>query len=516
MAGIEELGGTPAVPGTVYLVGSGPGAPGLVTARAAKLLATATFVAYDRLASAEARALCPPECEQVFVGKRPDYHALKQEGINDLIVQKAQEGHAVVRFKGGDPFVFGRGSEEALACLEAGVPFEVVPGISSSVAAPAFAGIPVTHRGLAHGFAVITGHEDPDGQDDPVNWPNLATFPGTLCVLMGVAHLEQIANGLMRGGKSADTPVALVRWGTLSRQAVLRSTLGEVAHEVARTGFRPPAVTVIGPVAALADQLTWFTDRPLHGRRVLVPRTRQDSSVVSMKLRALGADVVIAPTIQILPALNPEPMRRALHSLSTYGAIALTSRNAVRALFNGLADEGFDGRALAGLRLVVVGPGTAEELATHSIMADLIAPRATAEALARAISNDPDFPRDKPVLAPLADIAGPTLAEGLRENGFEVHDVEAYRTVPAYELPPGVAEDLAKGRIDAVACSSSSTIRNLVALSPDGIAASVKLVAIGPSTAATIEDLGYQPAAIAHRHDVDGLVAALIETLTSA
>lgn len=514
MNALDELGGTPAAPGTVYLVGSGPGAPGLVTARAAKLLSTATFVAYDRLASAEARALCRPECEQVFVGKRPDYHALKQDGINDLLVEKAKEGHAVVRFKGGDPFVFGRGSEEALRCLEAGVPFEVVPGISSSVAAPAFAGIPVTHRGLAHGFAVITGHEDPDGQDDPVNWPNLATFPGTLCVLMGVAHLEQIARGLMKGGKPADTPVALVRWGTLSRQAVLRSTLGEVADEVERQGFRPPAVTVIGPVAALADQLTWFTDRPLHGRRVLVPRTRQDSSVLATKLRALGADVVIAPTIEIMPASDPEPMRNALNNLKDYAAIALTSRNAVRALFNGLADEGFDSRALAGLKLVVVGPGTAEELASNGVMADLIAPRATAEALARAISSQPDFPRDKPILAPLADIAGPTLAAGLRENEFEVNDVEAYRTVPAESLPPGVAEDLAKGRIDAVACSSSSTIRNLVGLCPAGIHESVKLVAIGPSTEATIMELGFTPDAVAHRHDVDGLVAALIETLT--
>lgn len=516
MSAFDELGGTPAAPGTVYLVGSGPGAPGLVTARAAKLLSTATFVAYDRLASAEARALCRPECEQVFVGKRPDYHALKQDGINELIVQKAKEGHAVVRFKGGDPFVFGRGSEEAQACIANNVAFEVVPGISSSVAAPAFAGIPVTHRGLAHGFAVITGHEDPDGQDAPVNWPNLASFPGTLCVLMGVANLREIAAGLMAGGKPADTPVALVRWGTLSRQAILRSTLEAVADDVERTGFRPPAVTVIGSVAALADDLHWFTDRPLHGRRVLVPRTRQDSSVVSMKLRSLGADVVIAPTIEILPASDPAPMRDALTRLGDFSAVALTSRNAVRALFNGLADVGLDARALAGLQLVVVGPGTAEELATNGIMADMIAPRATAEALVMAMKSAPDYLRARPILAPLADIAGPTLAAGLRENGYQVHDVEAYRTVPAKDLPPGVAEDLAKGRIDAVACSSSSTIRNLVGLCPDGIHERVKLVAIGPSTEATIRELGFTPAAVAHRHDVDGLVAALIETLASA
>ncbi|MDQ3538463.1 MAG: uroporphyrinogen-III C-methyltransferase, partial [Actinomycetota bacterium] len=328
------FGGPPAQPGTVHLVGGGPGDPGLMGLRAARLLASATFVAYDRLSPPEALALCPADAEQVYVGKLPDRHAMAQDEINELLVARAKAGDAVVRFKGGDPFVLGRGSEEAFACVAAGVAFEVVPGVTAGVAAPAYAGIPVTHRGVAPAFAVVTGHEDPTKPEAKVDYAALANFPGTLLLYMGVGRLRAIASALISAGRDAATSVALVRWGTTPRQETISGTLGDIADSVESAGFTNPAIIVVGDVVGLRDELTWFERRPLHGVSVLVPRTRHQAGELSERLRALGAEPVEAPTIAIEPSRTPQQLVSALTDVGNgaYDWVALTSANGVAAV----------------------------------------------------------------------------------------------------------------------------------------------------------------------------------------
>jgi uroporphyrinogen III methyltransferase / synthase len=510
--GEAPFGGPPAAPGTVYLVGGGPGDPGLLSLRAARLLATASVVAYDRLAPAAALALCPAGCELVDVGKQPDRHKLSQEEINALLVDRAKAGEAVVRLKGGDPFVLGRGSEEAAACTDAAVPYEVVPGVTAGVAATAYAGIPVTHRGLAPAFAVVTGHEDPTKPGTQVDYAALAAFEGTLVLYMGVGRLASIAGQLAAAGKPAATPVAVIEWGTTPRQRTVTGTLADIAAQVEAAGLANPSVIVVGDTVGLRSGLRWFDTRPLHGRSVLVPRTRQQASELAERLRALGAEPVEAPTIAIEPAREPDRLRRALAD-AEFGWFALTSANAVEAVWEQVTALGADARLFAGTRLAVVGAGTAAALARHGLTADLVADPSTARALADTLAE-----REPPqrILVPRADIAAPTLAEVLTWSGWEVADVEAYRTVPAERLPDGVAERLLAGDIDVVAFSSSSTARNLVALLGGPPHPDVRLASIGPSTSKTCAELGLRIDAEADPHDLDGLVAAVVEVVSVA
>lgn len=526
MTGVDPLrqaaaelpfGGEPARAGTVALVGAGPGDPSLLTVRAARLLSTATFVAHDRLAPAQALALCRDDCERLDVGKQPDRHPLSQEEINERLVAAARDGHAVVRCKGGDPFVLARGSEEAAACAAAGVPVEVVPGITSGVAAPAYAGIPATHRGLAPGFAIATGHEDPGKPDAQVDYAALAAFPGTLLLYMGVGRVRAIAEALISGGRRPDEPTALVRWGTTPRQQVLEATLSTAADRVEESGFAAPAVIVVGDVAGLRSQLRWFDTRELHGRSVVVPRTRQQASELSERLRALGCEPVEAPTIAVAPTREPERLAAAARGLRgrAYDWAALTSANGVAALLDAVETCGGDARWLGGVRVAAVGPGTAGELARRGVRADLVPKRHTTRGLAAALL-EADAPIDRPprALLPRADIAGPALADELAAAGWEVDEVEAYRTVPAEALPPGVAERLRDGEVDAVAFPSSSTVRNLVALLDGPPAAGVAVVSIGPVTSEACADLGLRVDAEADPHDLDGLVAAVRRVLS--
>ncbi|HWH32897.1 MAG TPA: uroporphyrinogen-III C-methyltransferase [Egibacteraceae bacterium] len=505
------FGGPAARHGTVYLVGGGPGDPGLVSLRAARLLSTATFVAYDRLAPSAVRALCPPGAEQVYVGKLPDRHALSQDEINALLVERAKAGDAVVRFKGGDPFVLGRGSEEAAHCRVHGVPFEVVPGVTSAIAAPAYAGIPVTHRAVAPGFAVVTGHEDPTKGETQVDYEALARFPGTLVLLMGVGRIGEIAAALVSAGKPASTPVALVQWGTTARQRSLRATLADVAQRVAETGFTSPAVTVVGDVAALPEDLAWFEDRPLHGVSVLVPRTRHQAGELSERLRALGAEPIEAPTIAIEPGREPERLGECLARMADGGFdwVALTSANGVDAVFARLDALGLDARAFARVRIAAVGPGTAEALAARGLRADLVPERFTTQGLAEALTADAAPQR---ALLPRADIATPVLTRALEEAGWDVTEVEAYRTVRAEALPDGVAEAVLDGEIDVLAFASSSTVRNTLELLGGPPPESVRIASIGPVTSATCRELGLRVDAEGPTHDLDGLVEAVLRT----
>ena len=527
MGGVGELWGSPAQPGTVALVGSGPGDPGLLSLRAARLVSTATVVAYDRLAPDSVRALCAADCEQVYVGKLPDRHALSQDEINALLVDRAAQGHAVVRLKGGDPFVLGRGSEEAQHCASHGVRFEVVPGITSAIAGPAYAGIPVTHRGVAPGFAVVTGHEDPTKTDTQVDYAALATFPGTVVLLMGVGRIGRIADALMAAGKPPDTPAALVRWGTTSCQATLVGTLATIAEIVAESGFRSPAVTVIGEVVRLRNDIAWFeaphmewvrARRPLHGRSVLVPRTRHQAGRLSARLRELGAEPIEAATIALAPGRHPEELDEQLARMrdGAFSWVGLTSANAIDAIWERLEALGGDARWFARIRIAAIGSGTAQALADRGLRADLLPKRFTTAGLSDALLARGVAAADHPtILLPRADIATPQLSATLTRGGWRVTEVEAYRTVRAEAFDPQVHDALLAGRIDAVALASSSTARNLVELLGGPPHPDVKIVSIGPVTSATCAELGLSVAKEAQPHDLDGLVAAVVEATSS-
>ena len=502
--------GPPARPGWVYLVGGGPGDPGLVGLRAAGLLATATVVAHDRLSPAAALTLCRDACELIDVGKQPDRHPLSQEEINSLLVQRAQAGDAVVRFKGGDPFVLGRGSEEAQACLAAGVPFEVVPAVTAGIAASAYAGIPVTHRGTAPAFAVVTGHEDPTKPDTQVDYAALAAFPGTLLLYMGVGRLAEISAALVAAGRSASTPVALVQWGTTPRQRTVTGTLADIARRREEVGLTNPAIIVVGDVVGLHDELSWFEQRPLHGVSVLVPRTRQQAGELSEHLRGLGAEPVEAPTIAIEPPTDPGAMSRAAAALrdGAYDWVLLTSVNAVQSLWDAVTAAGADARCFAGVRLGAVGAGTAAALQACGLRADVVPERQTGRDLASAVLAAAAAPAR--ALLPRADIATAVLTGALREAGWEAEEVEAYRTVAVPALDAQVERRLRDGEISVVALASSSTARSLHALLGGSWPAGLRVASIGPVTSDTCRELGIRVDAEADPHDVAGLAEAVL------
>ena len=479
---------------TVYLVGAGPGDPGLLTRRAAELLARAEVVVHDRLSEISLLDLAPADAERIDVGKSPGA-PVAQEDINALLVERGRQGREVVRLKGGDPFVFGRGGEEAMALAEAGVPFEVVPGITAAVAVPAYAGIPVTHRGLSTSFTVVTGHSR-HAVDNDVDWDALARAADTIVVLMGVAHRGEIAAKLQAGGLPGDTPVAAVQWGTRPGQRTVRATLQQLPDVT----LEPPVTIVIGKVAGV--DLRWFEGRPLFGRRVVVTRARAQASALVEKLTALGAEAVELPTIEIgAPADGGEGLRTAAARLSTYDWVVFTSVNAVDRLFGCLRDA----RAFGTARVAAVGPGTAAALASRGIVADLTPPTAVAEALVEAFPDGPGA-----ALLPQAAGARPVLAGGLRTKGWSLDVVEAYRTVAARPSDEALA---AAAKADAVAFTSSSTVTSFLALA--GADALPPVVAcIGPVTAATAAEHGVPVTVVAAEHTVDGLVDALVGALS--
>ena len=496
--------------GFVSLIGAGPGDPGLLTLRGAEALAAADVVVYDYLANPALLDHTKPDAEQIYVGKKAGCHTLSQDEISTLLVERALSGQRVARLKGGDPFVFGRGGEEALALAKAGVPFEVIPGVTSAVAAPAYAGIPVTHRGLSSSFAVVTGHEDPSKKTSSIDWSRLATGVDTLVFLMGVGNLARIVGQLLAHGRPPETPAATVRWGTMPIQETVSGTLADIADRVRSEGLKPPAVTVVGQVAALRETLTWFEDQPLFGQRILVTRTREQASILSTRLRALGAEAVELPTIQIVPPDDWEPLDRSVASLSDYDWIVFTSVNGVRFFWERLTRAGLDARALHGVRLAAIGPATAGELKARGLCPDHVPPTYVAEAILEGLGDV----RGKRILLPRADIARLALAEHLRRGDAQVTEVTAYRTVQP-EMDTRELGDVLSG-VTAATFTSSSTVRNLAAIgkqadldlrqSLDG-----KIIAcIGPITAGTAQQLGLPVHVIARQYTIDGLVEALV------
>lgn len=502
--------------GFVSLIGAGPGDPGLLTLRGAEALASADVVVYDNLANPALLVHAPGRAEWIYVGKRAGCHTLSQDEINALLVERGLAGQRVARLKGGDPFVFGRGGEEALALVKAGVPFEVVPGVTSAVAAPAYAGIPVTHRGLASSFAVITGHEDPTKDEPAVDWSRLATGVDTLVFLMGVGNLPRIVEQLVAHGRPAGTPAVVVRWGTLPEQETVSGTLADIAARVAAAGLRPPAVTIVGSVAGLRAQLRWFEDRPLFGQRVLVTRTRHQASALSTRLRALGADPIELATIRVAPPNDWTSLDSAIAGLGSYDWIVFTSANGVGSFWERLDHAGLDARALHGARVAAIGPATAAELQAHGVRPDHVPGEYVAEAVAAGLGDV----RSLRILLPRADIARPALADLLRRGGGDVLEVAAYRTLRP-DPGPGELRDRLAG-ITVATFTSSSTVRNLAAMARDAgldlprALAHATVACIGPITAETARELGLTVGVVAEEYTIDGLVQALVRHVCEA
>lgn len=496
--------------GTVYLVGAGPGDPGLITARGLELLESADVVFHDRLGTEGLIGRCRDEARLVDVGKAPGRVAMSQDEINAALVETAETADVVVRLKGGDPFVFGRGSEEAQALSRAGIAFEVVPGVTSAIAAPAYAGVPVTHRGLSTTLTIVTGHEDPDKTGEQTDWPALARVPGTLAILMGMGRLRSIASALIESGRDPAEPAMAVQWGTLSRQRSALATLETLADRVEGEGLGSPAVVVVGPTAALSDEIEWFTARPLLGRRVVVTRARAQASALSERLRRLGAEPIELPSIRIEQIAEPAGLADAVEAIGGYDAIVMTSVNGVDLLFGALRAAGKDARALSSnTTIVAIGPGTAGRLAAAGVDADVIPERFVAEGVLDALESA-NLAGARVLLA-RAEEARMTLPEGLRARGAKVDEVHLYRAAPEPITPDAMSRAL---DADYVTFTASSTVRSFFGSLDEEQHASLadgpRLVSIGPVTSATLREEGLPVHVEAPEHTIPGLVDALL------
>ena len=494
----------------VYLIGAGPGDPGLLTCKGRQVLSEADVVVYDYLSSDELLALARPDAEFIYVGKIAGNHAMKQGDINKLLIRKAKEGKIVARLKGGDPYIFGRGGEEAEELVDAGVPFEEIPGISSSIAGPAYAGIPLTHRAYSSSVTIITGHEDPTKPGSVHNWNALARSASTLVFLMGMKNLPEIAAKLMEAGMSGDTPAALVYWGTTARQRSLASTLADLPDAAVREGFKNPSIIVVGDVVKLKDKLDWFEKKPLFGRTVVVTRAREQASDSAALLAAKGARVIQFPTIKIVPMEDYAALDEAVGRLSRYGWVVFTSVNGVRFFRERLLALHLDARALGSVKVAAIGPATAKAVEAMGIRPDLVPSSYVAEAVAEAMLKL--GMKGQKVLLPRAEEARDVLPRALREAGAEVDVIAAYRNVPSDDNREKVMEALEEGSLDCVTFGSSSTVRNFLASIPlDELKKhpGVRFAAIGPVTAETMRSLGLTPDIQPEKFTIPGMVDAV-------
>lgn len=505
----------------VYLVGAGPGDPGLITVRGAQVLGRADVVIYDFLSDPALLAYAPAAVEKIYVGKSGSRHTMEQDDINALIVKKGLQGKTVVRLKGGDPFVFGRGGEECEALRAAGVPYEVVPGITSGIAAPAYAGIPVTHRKMASSVAFITGNEDPQKPSTAIRWKHLAKGVDTLVFYMGVGNLPAITNELIKQGKPRATPVAVIRWGTKPAQQTVTGTLVSIVENVKRAGIRPPAITVIGDVVSLRENLQWFENKPLFGKRIINTRTRSQASELSGLLVELGAEIIEMPTIEIQAAVKKGgSLERAVGRVGTYDWLVFTSPNGVDAFFNILLDKSGDVRALGKARIASIGPGTTAAIGKYRVHVDCTAKDAVAEGLVASLKDFAPW-KGRTVLLPRAEKARDVLPRALAAWGAKVTVVPAYRTVrPRKEAADASAVDFViNGHYDLITFSSSSTFENFMMFFDKKefarIASGLRAASIGPVTSASIKAAGIMPVVEAREHTIPGLVKAIKEYFQS-
>lgn len=505
--------------GIVYLVGAGPGDAGLITVKGLECIKRADVIVYDRLASPRLLKYMKPGADKIYVGKLPDRHTMKQEDINQLLVDLALQGKIVTRLKGGDPTIFGRVGEEAGLLREHGIRYEIVPGVTSAIAVPAYAGIPVTHRDLSSSLSIITGHESPDKLDQSINWEKVTNATGTLIFLMGVAKIGYISEQLIYHGRAPETPVALVRWGTRPEQETLVGTLATIEAQVKAANFQSPAVIVVGDVVLQREKLQWYEQLPLFGKRILVTRARSQASELVKQIDELGGEPVEFPVIETRKTCAEQTVakvRNALSELDTYDWAIFTSVNGVEFFFDYLREQRVDIRRMAGARVVAVGPKTAEALTRHGLIAEPIPELYQAEGILEAIREE--LVPGQRVLLPRGDLARTWLPEQLQALGLSVSDVHVYETVVVEDplAEQELLEMLREREIHVITFTSSSTVTNfLTALkrqgvsNPSGLLTGVQIVCIGPLTAQTAQDGGLHVTAVSKSATVDSLVETL-------
>jgi len=498
--------------GKVFLIGAGPGDPGLLTIKAKECIEAADIVVYDYLASPLLLKYAKREAEVIYVGKKGGDHTLSQDKINLLLIEKAKQGFDVARLKGGDPFVFGRGGEEAQMLLSHGVPYEVIPGVTSAIAAPAYAGIPVTHRDHASFVSFITGHEDPAKEDTSMQWDVYAKSNATLVFLMGVKNLENIVKNLVENGKPSDTPVALVRWGTTPQQQTVTGTLETIVERVREAKLKSPSIIIIGHVVSLRDELAWFDNRPLFGKRIVITRARTQASNLVSQLSKLGAACIEIPTIEISPPEDITPLKESIENLKHYDWIVFTSVNGVKFFFDTLYEMGKDVRALGHLKFACIGPVTKERLRDHGIVSDILPQTYQAESVIEAFSGVEI--KNKKILLPRAKVARTILPEELEKMGAKVDEVTAYETHLNQEGKKELMELLKNHEIDAVTFTSSSTVSNFMSFfdSEDEkkLLNNIVFASIGPITSDTARFLGIEPDIEATEFTIPGLIDSLL------
>lgn len=501
--------------GKVYLVGAGPGDPGLITVRGLELIRRADVIVFDYLANDVFLNYAREDARKIYVGKHAGQHSMPQNSINGLLVELAGEGLEVVRLKGGDPLIFGRGGEEALALADAGISFEIVPGITAGSAVPTYSGIPITHRNTATTVCFITGHEDPTKESSQINWQALADIDGTLVFYMGVKNLPEISAELIRHGMATSTPVAVIQNGTRAGQRTITARLDEIADEAALKKIAPPAIIVVGNVVSLRQQMGWFEKRPLFGKTIAITRAKAQASTLLEALTGLGAEVVEFPTIKIIPPDNIEPLENAIVEINNYQWLVFTSVNGVESFFNTLATLGLDVRRLSRQKICAIGPATADTLREHGIIADLMPEKYMAEAIADAFEQQGGV-AGKKILMPRADIARHALTELLEAMDGQVTEVTAYKTVIDAGNCQQLTTLLTADKLDYVTFSSSSTVNNFFEhIDPKLLSdKKIKLASIGPVTSQTIREYGLSPAVEASVYTIDGLIKAIVDDNT--
>jgi len=496
----------------VYLVGAGPGDPGLITVKGADCIGRADVVIYDYLASPTLLAHVGSHAEMIYVGKKGGDHTLPQTGINALIVEKASQGKVVARLKGGDPFIFGRGGEEAEVLIAAGIPFEVVPGVTAAIGASAYAGIPLTHRDYTSDVAFVTGHEDPTKAESSIDWSALATGIGTLVFFMGVKNLPSIAANLVANGRPADTPVAVIRWGTTPKQKTVTGTLDSIVEIVRSAGIKAPAIIIVGGVVNLRKTMQWFEQRPLLGRRIVVTRAREQASGLVHRLAELGADCIQCPTIKVVPPSDWRPVDRAIDTLDHYDWVIFTSVNGVDCFFERLFERKLDTRALGHVRTATIGPATAQRLKAWGIVSDIIPKHYRAESVVEAFAAT--SVKGKAILLPRAKEARSVLPDELARMGARLDEVTVYETRQVEGGATELVDCLAAGTVDMVTFTSSSTVKNFHRLLPadriDALMQGVSVASIGPITSQTAQALGFTVAIEAETYTIPGLVHAIV------
>lgn len=495
----------------VYLVGAGPGDPELITVKGLECIKKADVLIYDFLAPPSLLNHASKYAEVIYVGKKGGDHTLSQDRINDLIVEKAKSGSTVTRLKGGDPFIFGRGGEEAEVLIQARIPFEIVPGVTSAIAAPAYAGIPLTHRKFTSTVAFVTGHEDPAKEESSIDWASLVKGIGTIVFLMGVKNLPHITDRLLSHGMDPETPVALVRWGTTAKQVTVTGTLDTIAEHVKAIGLKPPAIIVVGHVVTLRETMKWFENRPLTGRSIVVTRAREQASELVKRLSDLGGECIECPTIKIAPPDDIEPLDNAIDHLSSYDWLIFTSVNGVNFFFDRLFEKNKDVRALNHVHTAVIGPATAKRLFDFGFKSDIVPESYRAESVVKAFEEEDIV--GKKILLPRAKEARPVLPQELTKMGALVDEVEAYCTKTVKENADVIIKRLKERTIDMITFTSSSTVRNFHALLPfeglNNLIQGVTIASIGPITADTARNLGFDVHIVADSYTIDGLCEAI-------